>query len=166
LGQPVKEATRTRIGPYAAIALAGIREQQAADAELISGLVAEPTAGGQGTAVQYAHWARSVLMNGLCRYEQALTAPVEATEAVPELFIASWALSELVEAATRTENLHNVLSRGWPNTSRPATPTGRPASTPGRAPSCANWLVVGVSVHGPHLGEIHRGDPLLGGDPF
>jgi DNA-binding CsgD family transcriptional regulator/tetratricopeptide (TPR) repeat protein len=100
----VKEATRTRIGPYAAIVLAGIRGQQAADAALISGLVAEATAGGQGTADQYAHWARSVLMNGLGRYEEALTAAVEATEAVPELFVASWALSELVEAATRTEN--------------------------------------------------------------
>ena len=100
----VKEATRTRIGPYAAIALAGIRGQEARASELIDGVITEATAGGQGTAVQYAHWANSVLMNGLGRYEEALAAAVEASEHTPEQFIASWALSELIEAATRTEN--------------------------------------------------------------
>ena len=43
-------------------------------------------------------------MNGLGRYEEALAAAVEASEDTPELFIATWALSELIEAATRTEN--------------------------------------------------------------
>ncbi|MGH2824877.1 MAG: LuxR C-terminal-related transcriptional regulator, partial [Thermoleophilaceae bacterium] len=100
----VKEATRTRIGPYAAIALAGVRGQEAEASELIDGSITEATAGGQGTAVQYAHWANSVLMNGLGRYEEALAAAVEASEHTPELFIASWALSELIEAAIRTEN--------------------------------------------------------------
>jgi len=49
-------------------------------------------------------------MNGLGRYEEALAAAVEASEDTPELFIATWALSELVEAATRTENAG--LARG------------------------------------------------------
>jgi DNA-binding CsgD family transcriptional regulator len=62
------------------------------------------TAGGQGTAVQYAHWANAVLMNGLGRYEEALAAAVEATGGTPELFVAMWALGELIEAATRTGN--------------------------------------------------------------
>jgi hypothetical protein len=44
------------------------------------------------------------LMNGLGRYEEALAAAVEASEATPQLFLAMWALSELIEAATRTEN--------------------------------------------------------------
>jgi ATP/maltotriose-dependent transcriptional regulator MalT len=43
-------------------------------------------------------------MNGLGRYEDALAAAVEASEETPELFIAAWALSELIEAATRTGN--------------------------------------------------------------
>ena len=38
-------------------------------------------------------------MNGLGRYEEALAAAGEASEHTPELFIASWALIELVEAA-------------------------------------------------------------------
>ncbi|MGH2742281.1 MAG: LuxR C-terminal-related transcriptional regulator [Thermoleophilaceae bacterium] len=84
--------------------LAGVRGQEAEASELIDGIITEATAGGQGTAVQYAHWANSVLMNGLGRYEEALAAAVEASEHTPELFIASWALSELIEAAIRTEN--------------------------------------------------------------
>jgi DNA-binding CsgD family transcriptional regulator len=100
----VKEATGTRIGPYAALALAGVRGREAGATGLIDAVIAEATAGGQGTAVQYAHWTNSILMNGLCRYEEALASAIEASERTPELFIASWALSELVEAATRTED--------------------------------------------------------------
>ena len=102
--EAVKEATGSRIGPYAAIALVGLRGREAEAAELIEGFIKGATAGGQGTAVQYAHWANSVLMNGLGRYEQALTAAVEAIESTPQIFIATWALSELIEAGSRTGN--------------------------------------------------------------
>jgi DNA-binding CsgD family transcriptional regulator len=106
----VKEATGSRVAKFAAIALAGIRGREDEALELIDGTINEATAGGQGTAVQYAHWANSVLMNGLGRYEEALAAAVEASEDTPELFIATWALSELIEAAARTENAG--LARG------------------------------------------------------
>jgi len=106
----VKEATGTRIAQFAAIALAGIRGREDEASELIDDTIRAATAGGQGTAVQYAHWANSVLMNGLGRYEEALAAAVEASEDTPELFIATWALSELIEAATRTEKAD--LARG------------------------------------------------------
>jgi DNA-binding CsgD family transcriptional regulator len=106
----VKEATGTRIGPYAAIALAGISGREPGASELIATVITNATSGGQGTAVQYAHWANSVLMNGLGRYEEALEAAVKASEHSPELFIASWALSELSEAATRAGNAE--LARG------------------------------------------------------
>ena len=74
-------------------------------------------------------------MNGLGRYEEALAAAVQATEHTPELYIASWALSELIEAATRTGQRR---ARGGgaraPRRARrrAATPTGRSASRPGR----------------------------------
>ena len=100
----VKEATRTRIPPHAAIAVAGIRGREAEATELIHGVATEATSGGQGTAVQYAHWANSVLKNGQGRYEEALASAVEASQETPELYIAAWALSELIEAATRTGN--------------------------------------------------------------
>jgi DNA-binding CsgD family transcriptional regulator len=100
----VKEATGTKIAPHARVALAGIRGQVAEASALIDGIISEAPAAGQGTAVQYARWANSVLMNGLGRYEEALAAAAEASEDTPELPIAAWALSELIEAATRTEN--------------------------------------------------------------
>jgi hypothetical protein len=72
--------------------------------ELIDGIVRGTTAVGQGFGVQYARWANSVLMNGLGRYEEALAAAMQASDHTPELFIETWALIELIEAATRTEN--------------------------------------------------------------
>jgi DNA-binding CsgD family transcriptional regulator len=71
---------------------------------LIDATIHEATAGGQGTAVQYAHWGRSILLNGLGRYQEALAAARDARDDTPELFVSAWALSELVEAAARCED--------------------------------------------------------------
>jgi DNA-binding CsgD family transcriptional regulator len=100
----VTDATGTRVAPYAALVLAGFRGQAAEASKLVEATIKEATAGGQGTAVQYAHWANAVLMNGLGRYEEALAAAVAASDDTPELFVATWALSELIEAASRTGN--------------------------------------------------------------
>ena len=70
---------------------------------LIDGSIQAFTAGGQGTAVQYAHWARSLLLNGVGRYAEALPAAEAASEDTPELFVAVWAAIELLEAATRSD---------------------------------------------------------------
>jgi DNA-binding CsgD family transcriptional regulator len=97
----VTEATGTRVAPYGALVLAGFRGQEADATKLIDATIAEATAGGQGTAVQYAHWARAVLMNGLGRYEEALAAAIDASDDTPELFVSMWSLSEVIEAAGR-----------------------------------------------------------------
>lgn len=109
--EAVRDATGTRIAPHAALALAGIRGREAEATELIDRIIAEAPAVGQGTAVQYAQWARSVLMNGLGRYEEALAAAVKASEDMPQLHVAMWALSEVIEAASRTGNTE-VAVRG------------------------------------------------------
>ena len=100
--EAVKEATGTRIAPHAALALAGLRGREPEASELIDGIIRDAPAVGQGTAVQYAHWAKSVLMNGLGRYENALAAALKASVDMPPLHVTMWALSELIEAATRT----------------------------------------------------------------
>ena len=100
--EAVKEATGSRIGPYAAISLAGLRGREADASQLIEDVLNGADASRQGTAVQYAHWASAVLMNGLGRYEEAMAAASKAIEATPELFVATWALGELIEASTRT----------------------------------------------------------------
>ena len=98
----VTEATGAQVAPYAALVLAGFRGQEKEASDLIEATIEQATAGGQGTAVQYAHWANAVLMNGHGRYEEALAAAKEASEDTPELFVAMWSLSELIEAARRT----------------------------------------------------------------
>jgi DNA-binding CsgD family transcriptional regulator len=99
----VTEATGTQVAPYGALVLAGVQGREAEASELIDTTIEECTAGGQGTAVQYARWARSVLLNGLGRYEEAMAAAREASEDTPELFVSVWAALELVEAATRSD---------------------------------------------------------------
>jgi DNA-binding CsgD family transcriptional regulator len=84
--------------------LGGLRGREAEAATVIDGTIHDATVGGQGTAVQYAHWARSMLLNGLGRYQEALAAAQEASDDTPELFVSAWALSELIEAAVRSED--------------------------------------------------------------
>jgi DNA-binding CsgD family transcriptional regulator len=100
----VTEATGALVAPYGALVLAGLQGREAEAATLIDATIHAATAGGQGTAVQYARWARSVLLNGLGRYQEALAVAQEASDDTPELFVSAWALSELIEAAARSED--------------------------------------------------------------
>jgi ATP/maltotriose-dependent transcriptional regulator MalT len=97
----VTEATGTSVAPYGAMLLAAFRGREAEARTLIDARIERATAGGEGLAVQYAHWTTAVLCNGLGRYEDALAAAKRASDVTPELFIAVWALPELIEAARR-----------------------------------------------------------------
>jgi DNA-binding CsgD family transcriptional regulator len=99
----VTDATGARVAPYGALVLAGLQGRSAEASGLIDATIEECTAGGQGTAVQYARWARSVLLNGLGHYQEAMAAAQEASEDTPELFVSVWAAIELLEAATRCD---------------------------------------------------------------
>ena len=99
----VTEATGAQVAPYGALVLAGFQGREAQASGLIDATIEESTAGGQGTAVQYARWARSVLLNGLGRYREALAAAQDASDDTPELFVSVWAAIELLEAATRCD---------------------------------------------------------------
>jgi DNA-binding CsgD family transcriptional regulator len=106
----VVEATGTAVLPYGALVLAGLQGREAHASRLIDATVTDATAGGQGTAVQYARWAEAMLLNGLGRYEEALVAAEDACEDAPELFVSAWALSELIEAASRSEDMELASS--------------------------------------------------------
>ena len=108
--ESVTEATGAQVAPYGALVFAGFCGRESTASGLIDTTIKDFTAGGQGTAVQYAYWARSVLLNGLGRYQEALAAAGEASDDTPELFVAVWAAVELLEAATRSGN-HEVASR-------------------------------------------------------
>ena len=81
-----------------ALALQG-REAEAAAA--IASAIDHAAAGGQVFAT-YAHWAASVLYNGLGRYDEAAASARQATSHTFEYWVSIWALPELVEAAMRT----------------------------------------------------------------
>jgi len=98
----VCEVTGSRAAPFTAMMLASLRGSQAEAVPLIEGTIAKATAGGQGIAVAYAHWAAAILANGLGRYADALTAARQASEDTSTLYISMWALPELIEAAAHT----------------------------------------------------------------
>jgi DNA-binding CsgD family transcriptional regulator len=98
----VVEATGTGVLPYGALVLAGLQGRETEASALIDATIRDGSAGGQGTAVQYARWASAILLNGLGRYDEALAAARDASDDAPELFVSAWALSELVEAAARS----------------------------------------------------------------
>ncbi len=100
----VTEATGTRIAPYGAVLLAAFRGREGEAASLIEATIENGMAGGEGLGVQFARWASAILHNGLGRYEEALLTARQASDDTPELFVAAWALPEVIEAATRTGN--------------------------------------------------------------
>ncbi len=100
----VCEATGTLTAPFAAMFLAALRGRDAEAGPLLESTLAAATAGGQGTAVTFARWMTGALYNGLGRYADAEAATRQASQGMPEIIVASWALAELIEAATRTGN--------------------------------------------------------------
>ncbi len=60
------------------------------------------SAAGQGYGIQVCRWVSAVMHVGLGRYEDALAEARQASEEAPELWTSGWALSEVIEAATRT----------------------------------------------------------------
>jgi len=102
----VCEATGSRAAPFTAMMLASLRGHQSECARLVEATIAEATAGGQGIAVAYAHWVAAIGYNGLGRYADALGAATQASEDTSTLYIAMWALPELIEAAARSGNAH------------------------------------------------------------
>ncbi len=105
----VAEATETRIAPYAALVLGALRGREAEISESIVATIQISTAEGQGIGVQFGKWVAAILYNGLGRYDEALTAAQQATEIIPELYISTWALPELIEAATRTGQMTRAV---------------------------------------------------------
>jgi DNA-binding CsgD family transcriptional regulator/tetratricopeptide (TPR) repeat protein len=102
----VTEATGTRIAPYAAMLLDAFRGRETDAGQLMESAIEDATAIGQGIAIQYAHWVAAILFNGLGRYEEALTESQDATLETPQLFVAAWALPELIEASVRSGKSH------------------------------------------------------------
>jgi DNA-binding CsgD family transcriptional regulator len=110
----VREATGTQVLQYGALYLAAFSGQEAEVSKLSVATAREGMEGGQGTAVQYTWLATAVALNGLGRYREAVAPAQEASNTMPELVVAGWALTELIEAGARsgeTELSHSALER-------------------------------------------------------
>ena len=101
-GDAIAEATGTRLAPYAAVFLAGLRGSEADATRRIEVVTKDARATGQGLGIQFCQLVSGILYNGLGRYEKAQPEARQASEQAPELYISAWALPELIEAASRT----------------------------------------------------------------
>src|SRR5258708_17020973 len=82
--------------------LGALQGREADGFALLESTIKDATAVGQGLAVQWGEFVKAILLNGLGRYEEALVAAKQTADDTPELFISSWALAELIEAASRS----------------------------------------------------------------
>jgi len=98
----ITDAMGSSIAPYGALALAAMRGREAEAVGLIEAGTKDAQRRGEGEGLSFAQWAIAVLRNGLGRYEQALTAAQQAYEDSRVQWWSSWAIAELIEAATRT----------------------------------------------------------------
>jgi DNA-binding CsgD family transcriptional regulator len=87
--------------PYIALLLAAWRGQATTASGLIEVMTREARARGEGCALAFADYATATLHNGLGQYELAADAAQKAS-AADEIATSSWALYELVEAASRS----------------------------------------------------------------
>ncbi|MEU6657531.1 AAA family ATPase [Streptomyces sp. NPDC046821] len=98
----VCEATRAPAALFAPIVLACLRGDETTALPLIQASVADARTSGTGVFLTYADWAASILYNGLGCYEDALASATRSRDSAPYLFVANWALPELIEAAVRS----------------------------------------------------------------
>jgi DNA-binding CsgD family transcriptional regulator len=110
--QTVREATGSELVTYDAIGLAAWQGRADEVHRLIDTTMSETVGEGTGTIVT--NWARALLYNGLCRYEDALAAAREGALFPQALSAPNWGSIELIEAAVRcgaTELATEALER-------------------------------------------------------
>jgi DNA-binding CsgD family transcriptional regulator len=90
------------IPPYGALVLAAFRGLDEETTRLVRASVADFHARGEGMGLTVSQWVTAVLANGRARYEEAYAAASEATADPHELFFSTFAIVELIEAASRT----------------------------------------------------------------
>ncbi|MGZ4331398.1 MAG: helix-turn-helix transcriptional regulator [Solirubrobacteraceae bacterium] len=151
--EAITKATGTYLAPYPGLLLAALRGQSDA-LPLIESTIRDAGAGGQGLGVQWAEWVSAILFNGLGRYDRALAAAQRAAEEAPQLQVAPWALTELIEAAVRTARVDlaaGALERVAAATSTSSTDWGR-----GIQARCRALLSQGESAERLHREAIER----------
>jgi DNA-binding CsgD family transcriptional regulator len=99
----VTEATGSGYPPYGALALAAFKGRDAEAGALIRAVEPELVPRGDGMGLTLVEHAKAVLYNGLGRYREAARAAERGAAHPQELGFSNWSLSQLVEAAVRSE---------------------------------------------------------------
>ncbi len=99
----VTEATGSGYPPYGALALAAFRGRDVEAGALIRLVEPELVPRGDGMGLTLVEHAKAVLYNGLGRYREAARAAQRGAAHPQELGFSNWSLSQLVEAAVRSE---------------------------------------------------------------
>ena len=107
--EAISRAAGTAPLQYTSLALAAWRGDETRVLELIRNSRDDALQRGEGRAITVAEYATAVLYNGLGRYGAALTAAQRVAEH-DDLGLSGRALIELIEAATRTDNLDVATS--------------------------------------------------------
>jgi DNA-binding CsgD family transcriptional regulator len=102
----VTDATGSELAAYGAVAIEAWRGHEAETSGLIDITMADVVGRGEGMGVAIGQFLAALLYNGLGRYEDALAAAETACE-YNDLGVLAWALTELIEAAARS-NRHDV----------------------------------------------------------
>lgn len=105
------EATGIAEAPYGTLSLAALRGREAEFSDLLRSVVSGAQARGEGLALTVSEFVSGALYNGLGRYEAAFAA-AESAELYYMEGPAIWALTELIEAAVRTDQ-HERASRAF-----------------------------------------------------
>jgi DNA-binding CsgD family transcriptional regulator len=100
--QPTIEATGTRLAPYAALGLAVLSGRSGEANALIENITRDVTPRGEGIGLTVVDWAHAVLNNALGNYQEALRSAARSTGYLREMTAPTWAMAELIEAATRS----------------------------------------------------------------
>src|SRR5439155_23947942 len=110
---------------YVSLSLAAYRGHELEFTNLVQAATEDFLARGEGLGVTAANWLTALLNNGLGRYEDAYMAAAEATRIPGEIWLSTFALAELVEAACRSgrrERAVEALESLSASTSASATP--------------------------------------------
>ena len=97
------EATDGRVVPaYGALALAAFRGDEDEVTRLVRSATPDFLARGEGIGLTVSQWVTAALYNGLGRYEDAFAAAEQAVADSHELWFSTFAMIELIEAASRS----------------------------------------------------------------
>jgi DNA-binding CsgD family transcriptional regulator len=100
--EAVCEVTGSRTPPYATLLLAALRGRQAEAVPLFDATINAAKAADHDSVVTYVRWVTATLYNGLGRYGEAREPARSAADDPAGVYVAMWALPELVEAAVRS----------------------------------------------------------------